>query len=887
MLKTLYLVRRTAKHTFFLLLSLYLSFLPACDISERPLTDPGEIYDKAVNLAQEKSFKQARPLFEESVRLFAGLNRTPQLIGALMNLARTDLELGEFRASYDAAQKAFGLMRKEGDVRGEIEATILQGEIHERMCDHAGAIDSYRSAETSATAFDDRDAAAEAGLRIATVLQMQNNLDDARDEYRGVLVQAQSSNDRSRIAAALEGIGTIYRKQQRYGEALNSYTQGLTSIRMTHNPSMTAKLQADIGLLHAMQGNAGAALNEFRDAVNTLRRARVDKEHELVFLFRLGQVYEHGGKLFDARRYYSEALDLAHSIGDRISENYLYIFLVRCNFNLMTSEQQVQNKERLRQSYEQIARKFQECGHIAGEGYLYIELGKDFERAGDLSKAQDYFLKAVTLDQNTLAEYLQEDLHAPFLAALGITRPHEDWYHDLTALLIAMQRPQEALRVLEFFRTRQLARFFRNLEISLRYSAAKQATRDVRVLLHKAGSLEIEYAARLANTQRSSDPKEMSALRREIDAAKRDIRRASKEIIGAYPNYETLVMPEPIAVMALRKYIPQGALAIEFLPMDDRLYIFAMNRSELFVRTSPVRHDSLSQLMAEYRKLLQDPSVYSTEASAASVTLMTRFAILSTQLYDLLLRPVDDLFNQSLIIVENEEMDGFPFHAIERQDRKGNVSYLIELTSVDYLPALSSLRYRTAASSRNRELVALGNPTGKNWEVDYELRDIRSFFKGAAIMVGLEASWDNLKGVKADILQLSTEFSRETIEAPLGAFTVSNGLVAEQSIPISFEKLSELTAVPVMILSNYYGQGYGLSARHAQFLRLNGVSDVFFNGWLADRKATKFFSEYFYTYLSNGLAPGDAYRQALLNLMRIREISQPHSWAQFFHFGVG
>jgi hypothetical protein len=240
-----------------------------------------------------------------------------------------------------------------------------------------------------------------------------------------------------------------------------------------------------------------------------------------------------------------------------------------------------------------------------------------------------------------------------------------------------------------------------------------------------------------------------------------------------------------------------------------------------------------------------------------------------------------------IFLTKNEEMDGFPFHAIERQDRKGNVSYLIELTSVDYLPLLSSLRYRTAGSSRNRELVALGNPTGKNWEVDYEMRDIRSFFKGAAIMVGLEASWDNLKGVKADILQLSTEFNRGTMELPLGTFTLSNGLVAEQSIAIPFEKLSELAAVPVIILSNYYGQGYGLSAKHALFLRLNGVSDVFVNGWLADRKATKFFSEYFYTYLSNGLAPGDAYRQALLNLMRIREISQPHSWAQFFHFGVG
>lgn len=880
-------MKRRAKYVFLLFLVVCLFFVSACDVGERPLTDPAEIYDKAVNFAQEKSYKQAQPLFEEAVRLFGDAKRTSQLIDALMGLARTDLELGEFRASFDAAQKAFIVMRKEGDFRGEIRAEILQGEIYEHMRDDAHAVASYRSAISSAAAFDDKASVADASLRIASVVAREGNLEEAREEYGAVLAQAQSNDDRPHIAAALEGIGSVYQQQQRFSEALNAYMQGLATVRLTREASMTAKLQADIGLLHATQGNTSAALNDFRDAINTIRRARVDKEYEMVLLFRLGQVYEHSGKLLEARRNYTEALDLARSGGDRISENYLYVFLVRCNFNLMTVEQQSQNRDRLRQSYEQIARKFQECGHVAGEGYLYVELGRDFEREGDLLKAQEYLLKAVTVDQNTLAEYLDENLHRPFQVALGIAGTHEDWYEDLSALLVAMNRTEEALKVLEFARTRQLAGFFRNLDVTLRYPAAKQTTRDVQALLRKSRSLEIEYAARVASTQHSSDPKEMSALEKEIDGSKRDIRRISKEVTGTYPNYEALVTPEPVAVMTLRKYIPQGALAIEFLPTDERLYIFAMNRSELLLRTSPVRHDTLRQLMTEYRKLLQDPSVYSTEASAASVTMMTRFAVLSTRLYDLLLRPVDDLFDQSLIIVENEEMDGFPFHALERQDRKGNVSYLIELTSVDYVPSLSSLRYRTAVPSRNRELVALGNPTGKNWEVDYELRDIRSFFKGAAIMVGLEASWDNLKSVKADILQLSTEFSHGTIESPLGTFTLSNGLIVEQSVPIPFEKLSELSTIPVIILSNYYGQGYGLSAWHALLLRTNGVSDIFFNGWIADRKATKFFSEYFYTYLSNGLAPGDAYRQALLNLMRIREISQPRSWAQFFHFGIG
>jgi hypothetical protein len=432
-----------------------------------------------------------------------------------------------------------------------------------------------------------------------------------------------------------------------------------------------------------------------------------------------------------------------------------------------------------------------------------------------------------------------------------------------------MQREEEALKVVEFARAKYLANTFQNIEVSLRHPGLKQQTKEVQSMLYKTKLLEAEYTARLANSERSSDTKELNALRVQINEAKKTLRTDSWKIINTHSNYETLVLTSPINVATLRRYVPPGALAIEFLPTDEQLYIFALTRSQLLVRSSMVSRDSLMKLMLEYRKLLQDPSVFSGEASDESVISMTRFAVLSTQLYDFLLRPVDDLFDRSLIIAESQEIDGFPFHAIERQDRKGNITYVIEMTSVDYMPSLASLRYHSTATSHIQEVVAFGNPTGKNWSVDYELRDIRSFFKGATVMVGLETSWDNLKSVNADILQISTEFSRQ------------------QSTTVPFEKLSELEAIPVIILSNYYGQGEGLSAEHALLLRLNGTSDIFLNAWLADRKAAKFFSEYFFTHLANGLAPGDAYRQALLNLIRIREVSHPRSWGQFFHFGIG
>jgi len=399
--------------------------------------------------------------------------------------------------------------------------------------------------------------------------------------------------------------------------------------------------------------------------------------------------------------------------------------------------------------------------------------------------------------------------------------------------------------------------------------------------------LEAEYTSRLANKQRSFDAADIQMMAGEIAANKQALRKESRPISAEFPNYESFVMPTPINVRDIQHTILPGTLAIEFLPSDSVLYIFAITNTQLVVRSSPVRRDTLLALMGEYKRLLQDPNVYSGEAGDASIGPMTRFAMLSTHLYDLLLRPVDDLLDKSLMIVADPDMDGFPFHAIERQDEQGNVKYVIEMASVDYIASLSSLRYVSVSSARLRNVVAFGNPTGKNWSVDYELRDIRSFFRGAKVFIGLETSWDNLKSVKADVLQLSTEFSQPNAEQLLGTIVLSNGLMVEESVSIPFEKLTEMDAVPVILLSNHYGQGVGLTAEHAHLLRINGTSDVFLNSWQADRKATKFFSEYFFTNLANGLAPGDAYRQALLNLIRIREVSHPRSWGQFFHFGPG
>ncbi len=873
-----------------------LFYSSGCDYEDAPSADPNELYEQALTFIQERSFKQAKPLLEQSIKLYREQNKREQLSNAYLALLKTQIELCEFRSAFLTSKITAAILRKEGNYQGEVKLALLDALLYAALGMNKQAIEKYKTAYAITLAFDDKSASLETQLELANIQNICGDLEEALEIYKQMLTQAQMASDKKNIANALCGIGSIYTKQQRYSEAYNSLSQGLTVISKTSNPLITANLHFELGLLYSAQNNSIAALRDFREAINVLRRARIGKDFEAVILFYYANLFERNGKINEAKRFYNDALEIARALGDQISENYLLLFLVDCNFNSMDAEQQARNVDKLRQSYEQLAKKFHECGNVAGEGYIYNRLGMLYEKSGDLINARSFYLKAVALDQNTLSEYYIDKLHSPFLKALGITSLHSDWYERLSAVFAKLGSDEEALKTLELSRLKKLFVKFQTTDIALRNQKVSDKTKDVRAKIWKAKIIESEYSAKLsrryAADKHSSklsmlESKEIIALRSELESAKQIIKSESKQIVNEFQNYETLVMPSPIEISTIKKYMPHGTLAVAFLPVEDFLYIFAINKNQVEVRTSEIRRDSLFQLIAEYKKLMQDPMVYSGDAGEASIPSMMRFAVLSTQLYEYLFRPVDDLFEQNLLIVADDNFNNFPFHAIERQDKKGNVKYLIELMNVDYIPTLASLRYIRASTTRLNQIVAFGNPTGKNWAVDYELRDIRSFFKKASVMVGLESSWNNLKSIRADLLQLSTEFGVSTTDHPLGYIVLSDGLIVEQSTNVPFEKITELDAIPVILLSNNYGHDASISFEHAYLLHLNGTSDVFYNAWIADRKAAKFFSEFFFTHLSNRLAPGDAYRQALLNLIRIREVNHPRSWGQFFHFGVG
>lgn len=853
---------------------------------DRPLADATDLFERAVSLYDDRAYLRAESLFVQSLPVFERAGQMYTVVEANRYLGQIYQAQGRFYTALGRFQTALRQTQAVKDFRTEMVIDGMIGDAYASLGGDLSALTSYREAHRLSSAFNDLDMNASLELRMARVAMYNEHLDEALS-----YVQSASSYYGGKggegAAVALRSLGEVYFRQKKFDLAKTAFTQARSITQNGNQVVLDAQLRMDLGLIQQALGNYNEALQWFRDAVNNLRSKKVGREQEIVLVFNIARVYEENGRFPDAKKYYAEAEGLAQTVGDGIAEGYLGLFNIRCDERALNTNQKVQEVNRLVQEYQAVAQKFQSAGHRSGEAYAHAQVGRLQEMVGNLGKARDEYREAIEVEETTFGEFSIPEIHQPYQDALNLKAERIAWYAQLSGILIQMKVREEALAVAELGSQRSLSTMLQDVQIAVRHPNLKLDFLKARSVLEELRMLQKEQSSILSMRRESFNAAMVNGLHTRITSLQREFSTLSDRVAGQYPNYEPFLHPGFTKIKEVQASIPPGTLVVRFLPANEQLHIFALTRTKFEIRSTIVSREKLIALVAEYTRLLNDPSVYTGSAGETSVTTMTRFAALSTQLYDYLLRPVDSMLERNLVIITSPEFEGFPFHAIERQDRGGSVKYLIEITSVDYLPSLASIRYKTTEAERINKVVALGNPTGKNWSIDYELRDIRSFFKEATIYIGKEATWENLKDVKADVLQISSEFHLGEGDSPLGVVGLTKVQNPDEVAKIPFERLTEIEAPPLVVLSNQYGQGVGLSTIHALVLRINGTSDIFLNAWISDRKATKFFSEFFYTHLSNGLAPGDAYRQALLNLIRTRDVSHPHSWGQFFHFGVG
>jgi CHAT domain-containing protein len=191
-------------------------------------------------------------------------------------------------------------------------------------------------------------------------------------------------------------------------------------------------------------------------------------------------------------------------------------------------------------------------------------------------------------------------------------------------------------------------------------------------------------------------------------------------------------------------------------------------------------------------------------------------------------------------------------------------------------------RERQSAPAR-ADIVALGHQGTTQWDVEYELRDIRAFDKDARLYFQKQATLATLQREHGTILHLAAEFSFDPDVPRNSVFLLSDG---QGSTPQRFQwgLLLSLPVFPTVVLSDL-GLHESAPIAHAELFLIGGSKSVVTTLYSAQRRTKKYFGELFYTAVLGGSSTEDSYRSALLGMITTPEYSAPSVWAPFVLWG--
>jgi len=341
-------------------------------------------------------------------------------------------------------------------------------------------------------------------------------------------------------------------------------------------------------------------------------------------------------------------------------------------------------------------------------------------------------------------------------------------------------------------------------------------------------------------------------------------------------------------VQETQRALPRGSALLMFLPAQRSFFLYTVTPGGATARVSGADRAAVEAMCREYQEALRMRERYRDSLNVLQRAKDTRIDELTTALHSLLVRPVEgDIAESStLTVVAPPPLAGVPIHALRRTGGRRGSDYVIQDLAVTYLPSAFLLASTAPpAVSAGTDIFALGFQGGSGWDVEYELRDIRAFFKDVRLHFGAAATVDTLLRSRADILHLAAEFSASDLSAANAFCILSDGKAFNTSRRVPWERFFLLPPFPVAVVSDL-GTGGATMHREFPFLFLGGgTPTLVLQSYVPTRKTKKFFGEIFYTATLDGAPPRAAARQAVLEMIRTPEYSSPSLWAPFMIWG--
>jgi len=511
-------------------------------------------------------------------------------------------------------------------------------------------------------------------------------------------------------------------------------------------------------------------------------------------------------------------------------------------------------------------------------------------------------------------------------AGSGWASTYAGYYRDYVDLLVAQERPEEALELLERSHARGLLAMLAERDLVLRGDISEKLERRRLAINVRQDDAQQQMAQLDTEQDKAAIEKlvqELETISQEREAVIAAIRRES-------PRLASLRNQEPLDLAGVRGALDPGTVMLAYSIGHERSLLFVVNaesdRSKelgLDVIELPIGREALDQKVDGFRAGVR------RQQAPGAVPLDE----VSRELYELLIRPAEKIIDRGerVLISPDGPLHTLPFNALLREIDDGRTQYFIEwkpLHTVVSATVYGELKGNRAQSQAAKTtLVAFGDPQYSGlapvalpdkqlaplqWSRQ-EVEGIAELFpERAKVFVGAQASEDRAMTASRDVRFV--HFATHAIldeRFPLNsALALSipedwtegrpNGLLQAWEIFESLRLRADLvtlsgceTALGTEV------EGEGLNSLTRAFIYA-GAQSVLASLWsVADRSTSELMTG-FYTHLSRGMNKDEALRAAQIALLRSADsepgdegtrgvrglaggasFSHPYHWAAF------
>ena len=588
---------------------------------------------------------------------------------------------------------------------------------------------------------------------------------------------------------------------------------------------------------------------------------------------RVGNVYLRTRRAGEAARFFRAALVAAINGGNRIAQGYVMLQLAHCDLET--------NRDAATRNYQSARDLFSSLGYAPGTAYAELCLGIAYQRAAQFPEAYKHLDAALVQYAAVLAQREEDGLFADCERAfLGTSRSPA--FDAMIELLLQTGKQEEAFGMVE----RRTSELLLDVLDAYRPAPSDEAlsgalNRYFEVRGERIGAEKLLARSLTASTQQ----KELiTTLRAALDTTGDRITEAAESVVRLNRLYEPVVRGGAVTFAPVQKALSPGVALLEFVPTRRSLYLYVITSTGVSVHMSAVGSDSLIAQSNRLLSLFQRRELRIDTTLTAIRQLEGRIEALSSTLFSAYVRPVESALSgcPKVIAVIAGDLPSIPLHALRRSSGS---PYVIERYLVTYLPSVRALFMNSSPPSRVQQVVGVGHPGSTDWDVEYELRDIRAFYKDAKLFFGQQASLSTLQTESGDLLHLAADF-RFNVRFPVqSSVTLSDGTTLTGVRRVALGELFSLAPFPTVVVSDLAPDQRSIPSPVPCIFLANKAAAVILSPYAPSRKVKKVFGETFYTALQQGDAAPAAYWRSQLEMMKKPEASSAADWGSYFLWG--